>query len=65
MSKEDCETNVADRMTKHLAEEKMLALLAKAGFEFRTGRAPGAPELAKRAVKQRIAAVALGLGSQA
>ncbi len=43
--KEDGETNFADRMTKHLAEERMIALLTAAGFEFRVGRAPGALEL--------------------
>ena len=60
--KEDTETNFGDRMTKHLAEERMTALLRGAGHEFREGRAPGAPELAEGAVKQRIAMVLLGMG---
>ena len=38
-------------------------MMAAAGYEFRDGRAPGAPELAPDAVKQRIAAVLLGMGS--
>ena len=48
-------------MTKHLAEEKMTRLLHDAGFEFREGRAPGAPELADGAVQQRIAALRIAL----
>ena len=35
----------------------MLALLRAAGYEFREGRAPEAPELAEGAVQQRIVAV--------
>ena len=56
-------SNPADLMTKHLAEEKMTALLTAAGYEFRDGRAPGAPELTEGAAKIRLAAVMLGLGS--
>ena len=48
-------------MTKHLAEEKMIKLLRGAGFEFREGRAPGAPELADGAVQQRIAALCIAM----
>ena len=61
--KGDSDTNFGDLMTKHLAEDKMLALLENAGFEFRDGRAPGALELTPGAVKQRVAAVLLGMGS--
>ncbi len=61
--KETTETNFADLMTKHLAEEKMLALLRSAGYEFREGRAPGAPELAEGAVQQRGAMILLGMGT--
>ena len=60
--KEDTETNFGDLMTKHLAEERMTKLLHGAGFEFREGRAPGAPEFADGAVRQRIAMVLLGMG---
>ena len=63
--KEFSETNFGDLMTKHLTEEKMTALLQSAGYEFREGRAPGAPELAEGAAQQRIALVLLGMGSQA
>ena len=59
--KEDTETNFGDLMTKHLAEEKMIKLLRGAGFEFREGRAPGAPELADGAVQQRIAALRIAM----
>ena len=48
-------------MTKHLEQERMTALLALGGFEFRTGRPDGAPKLAKGAIEQRIAMVLLGL----
>ena len=61
--KEDSETNFGDLMTKHLTEDRMRALLGAARYEFREGRAPGAPELAPDAVKQRVAAVLLGMGS--
>ena len=61
--KEDTETNFGDLMTKHLAAEKMEALLQAAGYMFREGRAPGAPELAEGAAQQRIALVLLGIGS--
>ena len=44
--KEDGDSNFADLMTKHLTEDKMTKLLNAAGFEFRAGRAPGAPALA-------------------
>ena len=50
-------------MTKHVPEAKMLALLRDAGYEFREGRASGAPELAPGAVQQRIAMVLVGMGS--
>ncbi len=50
-------------MTKHLTEDKMTKLPNAAGFEFRAGRAPGAPALAEGAAKQRIAMVQLGMGS--
>ena len=46
--------NFADLLTKHLPEPKMLALLALCGYEFREGRAEGAPELAKDAVAKRV-----------
>mgnify|MGYP003320391562 CR=1 FL=1 len=59
--KEASETNFADLMTKHLEQERMTALLALGGFEFRTGRPDGAPKLAKGAIEQRIAMVLLGL----
>ena len=59
--KELTETNFGDLMTKHLAEEKMIKLLRGAGFEFREGRAPGAPELADGAVQQRIAALRIAM----
>ena len=39
----------------------MTALLRGAGYEFREGRAPGAPELAEGAAQQRIALVLLGV----
>ena len=58
--KEDTTTNLGDLMTKHLAEGRMLALLGAAGYEFREGRAPGAPELDHGAVTQRTAMVELG-----
>ena len=38
-------------------------LLIGAGYEFRSGRAPGAPGLADGATKVRLGAVVLGLGS--
>ncbi len=38
----------------------MQALLRAAGYDFREGRAPGAPELEQGAVRQRIARVLLG-----
>ena len=41
------------------------ALLRGAGYEFREGRAPGAPQLAEGAAQQRIALVPLGMGSRA
>ena len=59
--KELTETNFGDLMTKHLAEEKMIKLLRGAGFEFREGRAPGAPELADGAAQQRIAAIRIAM----
>ena len=58
----DTETNFGDLTTQHLAEERMTALLRGAGYEFREGRAPGAPELADGAARQRIAMVLLGVG---
>ena len=61
--KEDTESNFGDLMTKHLAEARMKKLLLAAGFDFRPGRAVGAPELAKGAIQVRIGAVHLGLGS--
>ena len=61
--KEESATNFADLMTKHLAEPRMIELLEKAGYEFREGRAPGAPALAEGAAKQRIAWIQLGMGS--
>ena len=63
--KEFSEANFGDLTTKHPAEERMTALLRGAGYEFREGRAPGAPELAEGAAQQRIALVLLGMGSQA
>ena len=41
----------------------MEALLQAAGYAFREGRAPDAPELAEGAAQQRIALVLLGMGS--
>ena len=61
--KVDGESNFADLMTKHLDVGKMLALLQGAGYEFREGRAPGAPELAEGAVQQRVAMILLGMGT--
>ena len=55
--KEASETNFADLMTKHLPEDRMRALLRAAGYTFREGRAPGAPELAEGATKVRLACV--------
>ena len=55
--KEDTHTNRGDLLTKHLPEPRMLALLASCGFEFREGRAEGAPELAKDAVGKRLSVV--------
>ena len=55
--KEASETNFADLMTKHLAEDRMVALLQAAGYTFREGRAPGAPELVDGATKVRLACV--------
>ena len=66
--KERGETNFGDLMTKHLGLPKLQDLLARGGFQFREGRAPGAPALADGAAQQRIAAImgcaVLGLGSQ-
>ena len=59
--KEDTATNVADLMTKHLPEPRMTDLLRRCGFEFRAGRALGAPELAKGAVSRRLLAVSAEL----
>ena len=55
--KEDTDTNIGDLMTKHLPEPRMVQLLKLGGFEFRAGRAVGAPELARGAVRQRLSAV--------
>ena len=59
--KEASESNFADLMTKHLEQERMIALLKLGGYEFREGRPEGAPRLAKGAIEQRIAMVLLGL----
>ena len=55
--KEDTDTNRGDLLTKHLPEPRMSALLALCGYEFREGRADGAPELAKDAVARRLSTV--------
>ena len=64
--REDGDRNFADLMTKHLDGVRMLMLLEAAGFEYREGRAPGAPRLAEGAVQQRIAVILgvalLGMG---
>ena len=61
--KELGDSNFGDLMAKHLPEEKMRRLLTGAGYEFRPGRAAGAPRLADGAAKTRLGAVVLGLGS--
>jgi len=59
LRKELGEDNAADLLTKHLPEEKMHRFLEKLGFEYRDGRAAGAPELAKGAAQRRVAAAIL------
>ena len=55
--KEDTETNRGDLLARQLPVPKMLALLALCGYEFREGRAEGAPEIAKDAVAKRLSVV--------
>ena len=59
LTKEKSEDNPADLLTKHLSEEKALRFLEKLGYSYRSGRAAGAPELAKGAATRRVAAVIL------
>ena len=62
LAKEDGETNFADLMTKRAPAETMMARLRKGGYGFRTGRAPGAPELEEGAVTQRLASIEVAVG---
>lgn len=47
-------TNYADLMTKHSTESKMLSLLTAAGYEYRDGREPTAPQLLRGVAQCRF-----------
>ena len=55
--REPGETNLADLLTRHLAEAKLREHLERGGYELREGRPEGAAELAKGAARRRVAAL--------